>query len=116
MPAGASAQVPVTFEDIVIYFSRGEWEELEDWQKELYKDVMKENYQTLISLGRGSRTETPDIISHIERGEEPYIRDELGSEERITGKGGHSGVSVYIRSVAAYFPLCLVIESLQLKS
>ncbi|XP_029448344.1 zinc finger protein OZF-like [Rhinatrema bivittatum] len=90
MPAGASAQVPVTFEDIAIYFSQKEWENLEESQKELYKDVMKENYQTLISLGSGSPTVTPDIICHIERGEEPYIRDEPGSEERETGRSSCS--------------------------
>ncbi|XP_029443719.1 zinc finger protein OZF-like [Rhinatrema bivittatum] len=50
MLAGASAQVPVTFEDITIYFSQEEWKYLEKWQKELYKDVMKENYQMLSSL------------------------------------------------------------------
>ncbi|XP_029448355.1 zinc finger protein 786-like [Rhinatrema bivittatum] len=50
MPAGASAQVPVTFEDIAIYFSQEEWDDLEEWQKEIYKDVMKENYETMSSL------------------------------------------------------------------
>ncbi|XP_030051288.1 gastrula zinc finger protein XlCGF8.2DB [Microcaecilia unicolor] len=50
MPAGASAQASVSFEDIAIYFSQEEWEDLEEWQKDLYVDVMKENYQTLISL------------------------------------------------------------------
>nr|XP_033788001.1 jerky protein homolog isoform X2 [Geotrypetes seraphini] len=84
-------EVPVTFEDIALYFSQEEWEALEEWQKELYKDVMKENYQILLSLGIGSLNVTPDIISHIERGEEPYIRDELRSEERDTGKSSCSG-------------------------
>ncbi|XP_029448242.1 nascent polypeptide-associated complex subunit alpha, muscle-specific form-like isoform X2 [Rhinatrema bivittatum] len=91
MPAGPSAQVPVTFEDIAVRFSQEEWGYLEEWQKELYKDVMKENYQTLSSLGTGSPTITPEIISHIERGEEPYIRDEPGSEEGGTGKSSCSG-------------------------
>ncbi|XP_029448412.1 gastrula zinc finger protein XlCGF57.1-like isoform X2 [Rhinatrema bivittatum] len=88
MPAGASAQVPVTFEDIAIYFSQEEWEDLEEQQKELYKEVMKENYQTLISLA--SPLITPDIISHIEQGEEPYIRDEPKSEERVMGENSCS--------------------------
>ncbi|XP_029442838.1 protein ZNF783-like [Rhinatrema bivittatum] len=50
MPAGASAQVPVTFEDIAVYFSQEEWGYLEEGQKELYKNVMKENYQALCLL------------------------------------------------------------------
>ncbi|XP_029448326.1 gastrula zinc finger protein XlCGF26.1-like isoform X1 [Rhinatrema bivittatum] len=90
MLAGASAQIPVMFEDIAIYFSQKEWEDLEERQKDLYKDVMKENYETLSSMRTGSPIVTPDIISHIERGEEPYIRAELGSAERETGRSSCS--------------------------
>ncbi|XP_029448417.1 zinc finger protein 2-like [Rhinatrema bivittatum] len=83
-------QDPVTFEDIAVSFSQEEWEDLGDRQKELYQDVMKENYQTLISLGTSSLPITPDIISHMERREELYIRDEPGSEERETGRSSCS--------------------------
>nr|XP_033788331.1 endochitinase A-like isoform X2 [Geotrypetes seraphini] len=89
--AGASAQMQVEFEDIAVSFSQEEWEYLDEGQKELYREVMKENYETLISLG--SPTFTPKIISYIERGEEPYIRGEPESEERESGKGSCSGDS-----------------------
>ncbi|KAM4028621.1 uncharacterized protein ACNLHF_023905 [Anomaloglossus baeobatrachus] len=69
-------QVPVTFEDVAIYFTRREWESLNEEQKTLYKEVMNDNYQMILSLNR------PDIILNIELGFEPYIqsdRDRAGS-------------------------------------
>ncbi|XP_069482311.1 zinc finger protein 777-like isoform X2 [Ambystoma mexicanum] len=46
-----SEKVPVTFQDVASCFSEEEWKLLHQWQKELYKNVMNEIQQALISLG-----------------------------------------------------------------
>ncbi|XP_078532596.1 uncharacterized protein LOC144818754 isoform X2 [Lissotriton helveticus] len=41
----------VTFQDVAACFSEEEWKLLHEWQKELYKNVMKDIHQALVSLG-----------------------------------------------------------------
>ncbi|KAK9395948.1 zinc finger protein [Crotalus adamanteus] len=50
-PKGQIPKVPVTFdEEEAVNFSSLEWAQLEDWQKELYRNITRGNYKPLVSL------------------------------------------------------------------
>ncbi|ELW72846.1 zinc finger protein 212 [Tupaia chinensis] len=86
------AQVSGSLENDDIGFSEQEWENLEDWQKELYRNVMQSNYETLVSL---------KVLGQPE-GEADLGTEMLGDLEEEGPAGSHPADGVIIKQEIEY--------------
>ncbi|KAJ1204807.1 hypothetical protein NDU88_000245 [Pleurodeles waltl] len=70
-------QGPVPTSAIAAYFPEEEWKLLHDWQKDLYRNVMNEIHQALLSLGPLIAT---SVLSLKAKGKELCVEDRPDSE------------------------------------
>ncbi|XP_044144927.1 protein ZNF783-like isoform X2 [Bufo gargarizans] len=85
-----SQRAAVSFTDVAASFSGEEWDILEEWQRHLYGNVMREIHNVLLDLGLG-----PDIMlrinyqgAEVEDPEQRVIKTELDSLPEVKQEKG----------------------------
>ncbi|XP_048196379.1 protein KRBA1 [Perognathus longimembris pacificus] len=78
-------QAPISFKDLAVRFSEEEWRLLQEGEREFYRDVMRENYETLVSVGTAELLPLSAFLSPTEPGRA------AGAESCAAGQGPPAG-------------------------
>nr|XP_033791817.1 zinc finger protein 398-like isoform X2 [Geotrypetes seraphini] len=99
MSALLSDHASVTFSDVAAYFLEVEWNILGEWQKELYKNVIKKIHSFLIL--QGYSIVNPDVVFKIKKEDEKYFTQHCEWE----GKENSNDPSISLPVVTSVFSL-----------
>ncbi|XP_016078063.1 PREDICTED: zinc finger protein 208-like [Miniopterus natalensis] len=72
-------QASVSFKDVTVELTQEEWQQMCPIQRSLYRHVMLENYNNLVSVG--NCIFKPEVIFKLEQGEEPWFLEEEFSNQ-----------------------------------